>query len=364
MKNVLVLISDPARPAVTDAAVASALEALKGAGVAVGTPEWLAPGIACDLPFEGTAVAPRLPDVDAVVLAAEGRRKKLLVADMESTMIHNEMLDELADFLGLREKIAGITARAMNGEIDFAGALEERVGLLKGLPVGRLDEAATRIRYMPGGATLVATMKKHGAFCALVSGGFTYFTAMVRKTLGFDLDAANVLEHDGSSLAGTVGRPILGKEAKLATLQRLAGGDRVVGRHVVERLPSRIEPDAEEPLLAHDRLARGRPRHHDHDLAGRVEHAEHQDALALEGRGDRHAGQRKIDDQVGGRGFGRHRRRSHPADGGRRAGGRGRLDPGALGQGAGRAHEERKGDAKRGQRAGPSHRSTSRLPSE
>ncbi|WP_408015764.1 phosphoserine phosphatase SerB [Reyranella aquatilis] len=223
MKNVLVLISDPARPAVTDAAVASALEALKGAGVAVGTPEWLAPGIACDLPFEGTAVAPRLPDVDAVVLAAEGRRKKLLVADMESTMIHNEMLDELADFLGLREKIAGITARAMNGEIDFAGALEERVGLLKGLPVGRLDEAATRIRYMPGGATLVATMKKHGAFCALVSGGFTYFTAMVRKTLGFDLDAANVLEHDGSSLAGTVGRPILGKEAKLATLQRLAG---------------------------------------------------------------------------------------------------------------------------------------------
>jgi phosphoserine phosphatase len=223
VKNVLVLISDPARPAVTDAAVASALEALKGAGVAVGTPEWLAPGIACDLPFEGTAVAPRLPDVDAVVLAAEGRRKKLLVADMESTMIHNEMLDELADFLGLREKIAGITARAMNGEIDFAGALEERVGLLKGLPVGRLDEAATRIRYMPGGATLVATMKKHGAFCALVSGGFTYFTAMVRKTLGFDLDAANVLEHDGSSLAGTVGRPILGKEAKLATLQRLAG---------------------------------------------------------------------------------------------------------------------------------------------
>ena len=91
-------------------------------------------------------------------------------------MIHNEMLDELADFLGLREKIAGITARAMNGEIDFAGALEERVGLLKGLPVGKLDEAATRIRYMPGGATLIATMKKHGAYCALVSGGFTYFT--------------------------------------------------------------------------------------------------------------------------------------------------------------------------------------------
>ena len=110
-------------------------------------------------------------------------------------MIENEMLDELADFLGLREKIAGITARAMNGEIDFAAALDERVGLLKGLPIARLDEAARRIRYMPGGATLVATMKQHGATCALVSGGFTYFTALVRQALGFDLDAANTLKH-------------------------------------------------------------------------------------------------------------------------------------------------------------------------
>jgi phosphoserine phosphatase len=208
---------------VTDAAVASAIEALKGAGATVGAPDWLDKGIACDLPFEGTAASVSLAGVDAVVLPAEGRRKKLLVADMESTMIHNEMLDELADFLGLREKIAGITARAMNGEIDFAGALEERVGLLKGLPVGRLDEAATRIRYMPGGATLVATLQRHGAYCALVSGGFTHFTAMVRKALGFDLDAANVLEHDGASLAGTVAHPILGKEAKLTTLRRLAG---------------------------------------------------------------------------------------------------------------------------------------------
>ncbi len=222
MKNVLVLISNPARPAVTDAAVASAVETLKSAGATVGAPDWLAPGIACDLPFDGPAASVSLPGVDAVVLLASGRRKKLLVADMESTMIHNEMLDELADFLGLREKIAGITARAMNGEIDFAGALEERVRLLKGLPVGRLDEAATRIRYMPGGATLIATMKKHGAYCALVSGGFTYFTAMVRKALGFDLDAANVLEYDGTSLSGTVTLPILGKEAKLTTLQRLA----------------------------------------------------------------------------------------------------------------------------------------------
>lgn len=223
MKNVLVLISDPARPALSEAAVAAATEALLNAGATVGAPDWLAPGIACDLPFDGPRTTVGLTGIDAVALPAAGRRKKLLVADMESTMIHNEMLDELAEFLGLREKIAGITQRAMNGEIDFAGALNERVGLLKGLPVARLDEAARRIRYTAGGATLVATMKKHGAHCALVSGGFTYFTALVRDALAFDLDAANVLNHDGRTLSGTVGLPILGKEAKLATLERLAG---------------------------------------------------------------------------------------------------------------------------------------------
>jgi phosphoserine phosphatase len=151
-----------------------------------------------------------------------GRRKKLLVADMESTIIENEMLDELAEFLGLRDKIAGITARAMNGEIDFAGALTERVGLLKGLGVAKLDEAARRIRYTPGGATLVATMKTHGAHCALVSGGFTHFTAMVQKALAFDSNTANMLTHNGATLSGTVELPIVGKEAKLATLKDLA----------------------------------------------------------------------------------------------------------------------------------------------
>src|SRR5206468_8415018 len=136
--------------------------------------------IACELPFDGRAIPVAMTAIDAVVVPAEGRRKKLLVADMESTIIQNEMLDELAEFLGLRERIAAITARAMNGEIDFAAALKERVALLKDLPVAKLDEAARHIRYMPGGATLVATMKKNGATCALVSGGFTYFTAMVR----------------------------------------------------------------------------------------------------------------------------------------------------------------------------------------
>lgn len=221
MKNTLVLISNPAERALDDKTVQRAAELLWSNGGSVGTPDWLAPGIACDLPFDGKAAAPAVPGIDAVVVPSAGRRKRLLVADMESTMIENEMLDELADFLGLRERIAGITARAMNGELDFAAALNERVGLLAGLPVARLDEAARRIRYMPGGATLIATMKRHDATCALVSGGFTYFTAMVKKALGFDLDAANVLKHDGTSLAGAVELPILGKEAKLATLDRL-----------------------------------------------------------------------------------------------------------------------------------------------
>ncbi len=226
MKNILVLLCDPARPTLDDGTVQAVVEILRSTGAAVGAPDWLAPGIACDVPFDdsprgGAPMELGMTGLDAVTVPAAGRRKKLLVADMESTMIANEMLDELADFLGLREKIAGITARAMNGEIDFEAALKARVELLKDLPVSTLDEAARRIDYMPGGATLVATMKKHGAYCALVSGGFTYFTKMVREKLGFDFDAANTLTIAGTALAGTVGLPILGKEAKLSTLRRL-----------------------------------------------------------------------------------------------------------------------------------------------
>jgi phosphoserine phosphatase len=222
VKNVLVLISSAAHPALNDGAITCAVDVLRAQGAMVGVPDWLAPEVACDIPFDGPSSGVTMTALDGVVVPAAGRRKKLLVADMESTMIENEMLDELADFLGLREKIAGITARAMNGEIDFAAALDERVALLKGLPIARLDEAAKCIRYTPGGATLVATMKKHGAHCALVSGGFTYFTAMVRRALGFDSDTANGLRHDGHTLTGEVEPPILGKEAKLATLQSLA----------------------------------------------------------------------------------------------------------------------------------------------
>jgi phosphoserine phosphatase len=223
VKNTLVLLSNPARPTLDSWIVQAAIEILRASGATVGAPDWLAPDVACDIPFEGAALPSLgMTGIDAVFLATEGRRKSLLVADMESTMIENEMLDELADFLGLREKISAITARAMNGEIDFAGALNERVALLKGLPLSKLDEAAKRIRYMPGGATLVATMKQHGAYCALVSGGFSHFSKLVASKLGFDFEAANVLEHDGKTLAGTVEQPILGKEAKLATLRHLS----------------------------------------------------------------------------------------------------------------------------------------------
>lgn len=228
MTHVLTLIADPAKPVIDRACVENVAGALD---VRADSADWLAEGIAVDLPVAGADVAAATKaarsalagrPVDAVVQPVAHRRKRLLVADMESTIIENEMLDELAEFLGLRTHIAAITARAMNGEIDFAGALRERVDLLKGLPVARLAEAATRIRHMAGAATLVATMRANGAYCALVSGGFTFFTAMVRAQLGFDEDRANRLLDDGAALAGTVGEPILGKEAKLEALQTLA----------------------------------------------------------------------------------------------------------------------------------------------
>jgi phosphoserine phosphatase len=231
MDHVLTLIADPRRPVLDPDTIERVSSVLEAAGAIPGTPGWLAAGIAADLPFAGLSPAGAMASVrqtldgqpvDAIAQPAAGRRKKLLVADMESTIIENEMLDELADFFGLRTQIAAVTARAMNGEIDFAEALRARIGLLKGLKTGLLDRAAERIAYTPGAATLVATMRAHGAWCALVSGGFTHFTSIVRRTLGFDEDRANVLLVEGDTLAGAVAEPILGKEAKLATLQELA----------------------------------------------------------------------------------------------------------------------------------------------
>jgi phosphoserine phosphatase len=160
--------------------------------------------------------------VDLVVQPVAGRRKRLLLADMDSTMIRQECIDELAAMAGVGARVAEITARAMNGELDFEAALIERVGLLKGLPVGVIDQVLRdRISYTPGGFELVATMKVHGGRAVLVSGGFTAFTERVAAALGFDENRANVLLEAEGRLTGEVARPILGREAKVRALEEV-----------------------------------------------------------------------------------------------------------------------------------------------
>jgi len=161
-------------------------------------------------------------DVNIVPDDIAYRRKKLLVADMESTIVGEEFIDELAALAGLGPEIAAITARAMRGEIEFEAALRERVARFKGLDAAILDEVYARATLNPGAETLVKTMQKHGATCALVSGGFTVFTERIAKRLGFDVEQANRLEIEGGKLRGTVAEPILGREAKRAALERLA----------------------------------------------------------------------------------------------------------------------------------------------
>lgn len=231
MDHVLTLIAPARGPALDQAHLRAARDALKGLGGTVGAPRWLKPGEAADLPFADLApghaeAAARAAlagvPVDLAAQAAQGRRKRLLVADMDSTIVTAETLDELAGFAGLKERIAAITARAMNGELDFAAALRERVAMLAGLPEETLAQTYARIALTPGAETLVATMRAHGAVCALVSGGFRFFTARVRDRLGFHLDQANELIIEAGRLTGRVAEPILDKDAKLDALRRLA----------------------------------------------------------------------------------------------------------------------------------------------
>lgn len=233
MDNVLTLIAGETR--LDESLVSQVAMTLRGAGAVDAPTDWLAYGRAADLPFAGLTAQDAVDlaveaiedaPVDAVAQPGEGRRKRLLVADMESTIIENEMLDELADELGLREHIAAITARAMNGELDFESALRERVGLLAGLEEAALARALNRVRITPGADVLIATMRRNGAHCALVSGGFSYYTAIVRQRLGFDSDQANRLEISEGCLTGQVLEPILGRDAKrdrLLTLTREFG---------------------------------------------------------------------------------------------------------------------------------------------
>ena len=235
---VLSLIAKPACAALDDGVVAQ-VEALLPARQR-GTATWLAPQEAWQIRLEctddftrddlatvvtdaivGDALAGRPVDVN--VLPGTRRRKKLLIADMDSTIIEQECIDEMADVLGLKPQISAITERAMRGELQFEPALRERLGLIAGLRESQLVGVyEQRISVMPGARTLVETMKSHGAFTALVSGGFTYFTSRVAAAVGFDVDRANTLALVDGVMTGEVVGPILGKEAKLASLQEFA----------------------------------------------------------------------------------------------------------------------------------------------
>jgi len=208
--------------------LAPAITAALGTAV---EPDWLAPGEACDLVFEAACPARVEETARALIAAAEidilvqpitGRRKQLLVADLESTIIENEMLDELAERLGIRPQVAEITRRAMNGEIDFVTALEARVALLKGMDAGVLKDAAERIRLTPGACALVATMRRAGAVTALVSGGFTVFAEPVALALGFDRVIANRLDLTRGRITGTVQPPIVTRDTKRKALLTIA----------------------------------------------------------------------------------------------------------------------------------------------
>ncbi len=229
MSHVLTLVAPAGGLAA--AALARLRAALADLGADAGTPDWLAPEEAADIPFAGLSpeqataaarAALREAPVDAIALPAEGRRKRLLLADMDSTIVTSETLDELAAFAGLKEEIAAITRRSMNGELDFRQALAERVGMLAGLDATALEETWRATEITPGAQALVATMRAHGAHCAIVSGGFTFFTGRVAERLGFHAHYSNTLGVADGKLTGQVEEPILDRDAKLATLKRLS----------------------------------------------------------------------------------------------------------------------------------------------
>jgi phosphoserine phosphatase len=229
MTSVLTLIANPATPILDPSTADRVRAALGDAGPA----DWLAPGIACDIPFAGlapelaeerarAAIGPLPLDLlaqPAVGPSGGGRRKKLLIADMDSTMIVGETLDIFAAQVGFGERIAAITARSMRGELDFSQALRERIAILKGCAADELYKVRDDMQAMPGAREAVQTMRRHGARVLLVSGGFRLFTAHARAMLGFDEDRGNELELADGRLTGRVIEPILGRDTKLETLK-------------------------------------------------------------------------------------------------------------------------------------------------
>jgi phosphoserine phosphatase len=223
MSHIVTLVASLQAGPLTNALAGTAKEYCEGQHLT-----WLAAGEACEFTVKkapdiaGLKMALGDKPIDVLVSRYRGRRKAVLVADMDSTIVIAETLDEIAAQAGIKDKIAAITSRSMNGEIDFATALRERVAMLKGLDIAALEQTWRTITYSPGARTLVATMRSFGATTALVSGGFTYFTERVAAELGFDLQRANVLLDNGSTLTGEVAEPILDRDTKLATLKELA----------------------------------------------------------------------------------------------------------------------------------------------
>ncbi len=223
MTHVLTLVVDRDATTLSDAIIARVRDAIQGA-----EPDTLSPGEAADIPCRAVpdpvmiAAALGAAPVDAITTRARGRRKALLIADMDSTIVTSETLDEIAAYAGIKDQIAAITKRSMNGEIGFATALRERMAMLKGLGIDALEKTWAQTNLTPGARELVATMKAHNATTALVSGGFTWFTEKVAALVGFDVHRANVLIHDGTVLAGAVEEPILDAYAKVQALEELA----------------------------------------------------------------------------------------------------------------------------------------------
>lgn len=231
MSSILTLIAPPATDGLDAGHIERAGAALAALDAVVGPPDWLAPAAACDLPWSGpepgaaeAAVRRALADeaLDVAAQPAAGRRKRILVADMDSTIVASETLDELADFAGMKERVAAITRRSMNGEIDFAAALRERVAMIAGLPEDALEATWRRVRLTPGAKTLVRTMRAHGAVTLLVSGGFRWFTRRVAALAGFDREAANELILVEGRLSGKVAEPVFTGRDKLMLLHRTA----------------------------------------------------------------------------------------------------------------------------------------------
>ena len=233
--SVLCLIANPSEPAIEPGLVAAIHHETAG------EINWLNPGVACEIvsPRAGTpvdiarAAVGTLP-IDVALVPLANRRKKLLLADMDSTMIEEECIDELADAVGRKAEVSEITARAMRGELDFAGALRTRVAMLKGMSRATIDEIRReRITLAPGGRALVQTMKAFGAYAALVTGGFTFFADYIARRIGFDEATANTLEFDGDVLTGTVSEPIFGRDGKFERLIKLVAEREI---HITETM--------------------------------------------------------------------------------------------------------------------------------